>query len=159
MPALHTPETLERSLVIKRGIFTVPEGIATVNCDCAFGVDCAGLNIHMLAPEHRDLELEARQMTKKFIRVMTLRGLELKSALSMHGPWVSYDFEHNAIGVDDSAFYRAREMEHEDGKYADPSHIAALAFERDPDVGKSDYLIAGYFVERNQWTERIVEDD
>ena len=77
----------------------------------------------------------------------------------LHGPWESYDYANNLTDITSSVWFDARENERAWGRYADPTEIAALAFERNPESDMADYRLAGFFIVRNVLTEVIVNED
>jgi hypothetical protein len=138
--------TLEESLVARRGTFTVPDALATVNCDCALRKPCRGLALINLSFEHHALEIVARSRAKEMFEKLALRGQELKSDLMLHGPWVSQGYEDNLVDVGSSLWSRAEQE-------GDPRLILPFVYERDPNSGQSDYLLVGNFLIRNVFIE------
>jgi hypothetical protein len=143
---------LERSLVQKRGIVTVPHEDAVVNCDCALRRPCDGLSLFDLPLSARTLELYLREMGNRFVSRMRVRGLEwVGGDLRLHGPWVSYDFNEKLADVESNAWKQAVRED-------DPSGALPFVFERDASCPYSDYLLVGEFIVKNTWTEVIVPE-
>jgi len=147
MPSIHVAPHTPKVPVTRRGSFSVPRDVATINCDCAFSVPCDGIALNALSQEHRALEIVARARAKTMVARLALRGQELKGQLWLHGPWASYLFEERLSDPDMSAFEQARVQRRPDGQvYEDTSVLLPMVFERDMAIPVSDYLLVGKFV-------------
>ena len=105
---LVAPE-LEKSLVQRRGIVTVPVEDATVSCPCVMGKPCHGLLVNGLPLTARALELHMRAMGDRFIARMRVRGYEWSGKdLRLHGPWVSYEFNQRLVDVEAAIWAQAK---------------------------------------------------
>ena len=137
------------SKVVRRGIVTVPEEMATVSCDCLQRKSCSGLA--ELPLEARDLELHIRGMADKFISRMAVRGFESIGGLRLHGPWPSYEFNERLANIEAEAWRRAEQEQ-------DRSYLLPFVFERDAASPYKDYLLVGEFLKENVLTEVVVKE-
>ncbi len=152
MTALVITPSLEKSLVTKRGIVTMPVEDATVSCLCVKGQNCNGIVVNKLPVEASVLESHMRMMGDKFIGQMGRRGLEwVGGDLRLHGPWPSYEFNKTLADVESQSW---KDAEKED----DLNHVLQYVIEQPVEGGYSDYLLVGDFMERNVWTEVINAD-
>lgn len=135
----------EMVLAERRGTFTVPDDLATVNCNCAYRLPCQGLSLNSLGQEHARLVTVARERAKTMRDRLALRGQALVGDLMLHGPWVTYGFEQHLADPDSSVWNQARAQQRPDGFYDDPSKVLGLVFERDAANPFSDYLLVGHF--------------
>lgn len=144
--------SLEKSLIQRRGIVTVPDEDATISCECVSARPCNGLTVRELPLEARTLESHMRMMGDKFVSRMRARGLEwVGGDLRLHGPWPSYEFNRTMADVESSMW---RQAESED----EPRHVLPMVIERAPVGGYSDYLLVGDFLATNVWTEMEESD-
>jgi hypothetical protein len=152
MTSLVITPSLEKSLVTKRGIVTMPDEDATVSCLCVRGQHCAGIVVNQLPVEAALLEQHMRMMGTKFISRMQARGLEwVGGDLRLHGPWPSYEFNKTMADIESQAW---KDAERED----DLSHVLQYVIEQ-PEQGEySDYLLVGDFLAQNVFTEVEVPD-
>lgn len=146
-----TPE-LERSIVTRRGIVTVPVEMATVSCNCVARKPCAGLVVDKLPLSVRELERHLRGMGDKFISRMRVRGYEWMGDIKLHGPFDSYEFNEHMANVESELWRRASRDD-------DPSHVLPLVFERNAASPYKDYLLVGDFLAKNVFTEVIVKEE
>jgi len=151
MTAIVVAPELGISKVIRRGIVTVPEELATVSCDCLRRMNCKGLVVRELPLEARELELQMFSMGKRFIERMAVRGYESIGALGLHGPWPSYEFNKHLANIEAGAWKQAEREQ-------DLSHVLPFVFERDAASPYKDYLLVGEFLKRNVLTEVIVKE-
>lgn len=152
MTSVVITPALERSLVIKRGIVTVPDEDASVSCLCVRGQNCGGIVVNQLPVAASTLESYMRVMGDKFVSRMGARGLEwVGGNLRLHGPWPSYEFNKTAADMESQAW---KDAERED----DLNHVLQYVIEQPVENGYSDYLLVGEFMERNVWTEVEVPD-
>lgn len=144
--------SLEKSLIQRRGIVTVPDEDASVSCECVRGRPCHGIEVSKIPLEARTLESHMRVMGDRFISRMRARGAEwIGGDLKMHGPWPSYQFNQTMADVGSSLWAQA---ERED----DLNHALPFIIEQPTENGYSDYLLVGDFMVRNVWTEVEVPD-
>lgn len=148
MHAVVAPE-LGISKVVRRGIVTVPEEMAKVECSCLRREPCSGLA--ELPLEARELELHIRGMADKFTRRMAVRGFELVGGLRLHGPWPSYEFNERLANIEAEAWKRAEQEQ-------DRSYLLPFVFERDAASPYKDYLLVGEFLKENVLTEVVVKE-
>ncbi len=152
MVGLVITPSLEKSLVVKRGIVTVPDEDATASCLCVSGQNCAGIIVSQLPVESATLERYMLEMGTRFIDRMKVRGLEpVGGDLRLHGPWPSYEFSKTAADIESQAW---KDAERED----DLNHVLQYVIEQPVQGGYSDYLLVADFMERNAWTEVINAD-
>lgn len=152
MTALVITPTLEKSLVIKRGIVTMPDEDATVSCLCVKRQNCDGIVVDQLPVQAAVLQQHMRMMGTKFISRMGVRGLEwVGGDLRLHGPWPSYEFNKTLADVKSQAW---KDAERED----DLSHVLQYVIEQPVEGGYSDYILVGEFLAQNVLTEVEVPD-
>lgn len=145
--------SLERSVVQRRGIVTVPDEDATASCNCVRRQPCNGIEVSKLPVHARKLELYMREMGDRFINRMRVRGYEwVGGDLRLHGPWPSFEFNQKMADVE-SALWKQAERED------DLSHVLPFVIEQPQPGGYSDYRLVGDFMAQNVWTEVIVNDD
>ena len=137
--------------VVRRGIVTVPQEMATVACDCTRNQPCKGLVVADLPLSARGLELEMRRMGTRFVERLAVRGYEWLGELSLHGPWLSYEFNERLADIESEAWKRAVAEN-------DNSYLAPFVFERDAASPYKDYLLVGAFLYRNVLTEVVVKE-
>ena len=153
MTALVITPELERSLVTKRGIVTVPDEDATVSCFCVRGQNCSGIVVNELPVEASVLEGHMRMMGTKFIGQMKRRGLEwVGGDLRLHGPWPSYEFNKTLADIESQAWKDAEQT-------GDLNGVLPYVIEQPTKGEYADYLLVGDFTERNVWTEVIINAD
>jgi len=145
---LITP-TLEKSLVSRRGIATVPEEMATVSCECVTRKPCSGLAAFPLVA--RNLELELARMGKLMVGRLARRGYEWLGELKIHGPWPSYEFNERLADIEAEAWKRAAVEK-------DLSYTLPFVFEWNAASPYKDYLLVGDFLLQNVLTEVIVKE-
>lgn len=144
--------SLERSLVQKRGVVTVPQEDAVISCGCLLGRPCNGLALSELPLPARTLELYMREMGSRFVARMRVRGLEwVGGDLRLHGPWVSYEFNEKLVDVESSIWGQAVRED-------DPASVLPFVGNRDAASPYSDYVLVGDFIAKNTWTEVIVPE-
>lgn len=159
MPNIVARPHRELVLAVRRGTFTVPDAVATVNCNCAFRLPCEGLVLTSLPQESWELAKVARERAKTMAARLAVRGQRLIGDLRLHGPWISYNFEQHLVDADSSAWDQARKQERGDGVYEDPSALLPMVFERDAALPMSDYLLVGYFeMQEAGFDEPVVMD-
>lgn len=147
MPGLVLTPSLEKSLVTKRGIVTVPDEDATVSCLCVRNQPCPGIVVSQLPVAAATLEAHMRMMGDKFVDRMRVRGLEwVGGDLRLHGPRPSYEFNKTMADIESQAW---KDAERED----DLTHVLQYVLEEPVENGYSDYYLVGDFMERNVWTE------
>lgn len=148
---LITPH-LERCLVERRGILTVPSEDAKAVCNCPGGRPCNGLIVRELPLHMRALELHVIKMEKKFVSRLAARGCELVGGLKLHGPWPSYDFNNRLTDIQTSMWEEAKRAD-------DPGLTLTAVFERDMAFNPySDYLLVGDFLKEAVLTEIITKE-
>ena len=150
MQLVVAPE-LGTSKVVRRGIVTVPEEMATVSCACLRRQPCSGLVVRDLPLEARDLELQMISMGQKFTERMAVRGYDLIGGLGLHGPWPSYEFNQRLADIESNAWKQAEAEQ-------DLSHVLPFVFERNATSPYKDYLLVGEFLKENVLTEVIVKE-
>ena len=146
-----TPE-LEKSLVWKRGILTVPKEDAAISCDCVARKPCRGLVIRDLPLEAGPLRRYAETMGKRFIDRQRVRGCEFMGEMRLHGPWESYEFNRMAMYVESEAWRHAAQEQ-------DLSYVLPYVIERNGTSPYSDYVLLGNFLVRNVLTEVVVKEE
>lgn len=146
MTAIVITPSLEKSLVKRRGIVTVPDEDAKVSCSCVGGKSCDGLDVWKLPLEARTLENHMRMMGDRFVSRMKARGLEPFGGLLLHGPWPSYEFNRTMADVESSLWKQAVRED-------DASYVLPFIIEQPEEGGYSDYLLVGDFIAPNVWTE------
>jgi hypothetical protein len=152
MVGLVITPSLEKSLVTKRGIVTVPDEDATASCLCVSGQNCVGIIVNQLPVESATLERYMLEMGTRFISRMKARGLEpVGGDLRLHGPWPSYEFSKTAADIESQAW---KDAERED----DASHALPFIIEQPVKGAYSDYVLVGDFIAPNVWTEVEVPD-
>ena len=152
MTALVLTPSLEKSLVTKRGIVTVPDEDATASCLCVRRQNCPGIVVSQLPVESATLERYMVEMGTRFIDRMRVRGLELVgSDLRLHGPWPSYEFSKTAANIEDQAWKDAE-------REGDASYALPFIIEQPVKGEYSDYFLVGDFIAPNVWTEVEVPD-
>ena len=139
------------SKVVRRGIVTVPDELATVSCDCLRRKPCSGLAVRSLPLDARALELQMLSMGQRFTERMAVRGYELIGGLGLHGPWPSYEFNKHLANIEADAWKQAEREQ-------DLSHVLPFVFERDAASPYKDYLLVGEFLKENVLTEVIVKE-
>ena len=144
-----TPE-LERSLVVKRGIVTVPDEMATQSCDCLNRIPCRGIDVNSLPLVARELQRQLLEMGEKFIERMAVRGLINQGGLFLHGSWISYEFNEKLVDMEAEAWKQAQLLD-------DPSLVLPFVMERKENSYR-DYLLVGHFIEKNRWIEVVEEE-
>ena len=158
MTALVITPSLEKSLVTKRGIVTIPDEDATASCLCVKNQNCHGIVVSELPVESAMLERYMLEMGTRFISRMKARGLEwVGGDLRLHGPWPSYEFSKTAADIESQAWKDAE-------REGDLSHALSFVIEQPVKGEYSDYLLVGDFIEPNVWTEvaeieRYVHDE
>jgi len=151
LPSLLVTPSLDKTIVQRRGIVTVPNELAKAACRCPG--PCNGISINTLPLPLRPLEIHLRQMGDRFIDRMRVRGFEwVGGDLRLHGPWVSYEFNQHVADVESAAWREAERSE-------DPSAILPFVFEQDAASPYSDYLLVGQFITTPVLTEIIVKED
>src|SRR3990172_3391238 len=150
-PRLVTPE-LEKSLVWRRGILTVPNEDATVSCDCVARKPCRGLVVRDLPLEVGALRRYIEEMGRRFIERQQARGCEFMGEMRLHGPWESYEFNQMAMHIENEAWKRAAQEE-------DLSYVLPYIIERNGTSPYSDYILLGNFLVRNVLTEVVVKEE
>ena len=152
MTALVLTPNLEKSLVTKRGIVTVPDEDATASCLCVRRQNCEGIIVKQLPVESAVLERHMTEMGTRFIDRMKVRGLELAGGdLRLHGPWPSYEFNKTLADVESQAWKDAE-------RTGDNSYLLPFIIEQPVKGEYSDYLLVGDFIAPNVWTEVEVPD-
>lgn len=152
MTALVLTPNLEKSLVTKRGIVTVPDEDATASCLCVRRQNCPGIIVNQLPLESATLERYMLEMGTRFLDRMKVRGLELVgSDLRLHGPWPSYEFSKTAADIESQAWKDAE-------REGDASYVLPFIIEQPVKGAYSDYLLVGDFIAPNVWTEVEVPD-
>ena len=147
-PGVITTPSLGHSLVVRRGILTVPSEDALVSCACVTGGrSCNGLQPNQLPLNAWVLEKYVREMGTRFIERMRVRGFEwVGSELLLHGPWSSYEFNRTMVDVESSLWAEAKRLD-------DPSLILPLVIEQPKLGGYMDYLLVGRFLKQYVLTE------
>ena len=152
MTSLLVAPELEKSLVWKRGILTVPNEDATISCDCVVGRNCQGLVVGDLPLKVRKLQLYIEAMGKRFIERQQARGCEWTGEMRLHGPWESYEFNRTAMQIENEAWRRAAQEQ-------DLSYVLPYVIERNGASPYSDYVLLGNFLARNVLTEVVVKEE
>lgn len=153
MTGIIVAPNLEKHLVVRRGILTVPQEDASVGCQCVHGRPCQGLSVNDLPLSARPLELYVRQMGDKFIARMAIRGFQLVGQkLRLHGPWPSYELNQHLTDVESAAWGEAKRQD-------DPSLTLPFVFDRDASSPYMDYLLVGQFIKEAVLTEVIVKEE
>ena len=144
---------LEKSLIERTGIVTVPDEDATVSCSCLRGnPNCRGIRISKLPLKCRTLEQHMRFMGDKFIARMAVRGLEwVGGDMRLHGPRTSYLFNERMSDVGSPSWGEARSAD-------DPGKALYHVFDEPDENGYSDYTLVGEFLVTNTLTEVVVND-
>lgn len=143
---------LEKQLVQRRGIVTVPREDALAACWCGARQRCRGLSLNDLPLEMRKLEIHLKLMADKFRDRMAIRGYELIGDLRLHGPWVSYEFNQTLADVESTLWREA-------AKQDDPSIALPFIIERNAASPYSDYLLVGDFLAKATMTEIILKEE
>ena len=146
MTAVVITPSLEKSLITRRGVVTVPAEDATASCECVSGKNCHGLDVWKLPLEAQTLEKHMRMMGDRFVSRMKARGLEAVGGLLLHGPWPSYEFNRTMADVESSLWKQAARED-------DASYVLPFIIEQPEESGYSDYLLVGDFLAQNVWTE------
>lgn len=153
MTTLVITPSLEKSLIQRRGIVTVPDEDAMAACLCVKGQRCAGIVVNTLPLEARTLERHLRTMGDRFISRMRVRGLEWTGGdMRLHGPWPSYELNKKLADVESQAWATAE-------RENDMSHVLPFVIEQPEQSGYSDYLLVTDFIAQNVWTEVITYAD
>ena len=167
-PNIIVAPELERVVVHRRGVLTVPVEYGLVGCACSRRLemltdqprDCEGWIVGALPVAARALELYALIKGATFIERMKIRGytpLGLDAELRLHGPWISANFDSILAHPDDSMF---KEAERKD-RWGDTHPERALAAVHTPDTSARenfDYLLIGAFIKRFERVDLEVED-
>ena len=152
MTGLLVAPELERSLVWRRGILTVPKEDATISCDCVTGKPCRGLVVRDLPLEASQLQRYVQEMGTRFVDRLRVRGYDWLGEMRLHGPWESYEFNKMAMDIESEAWKRAEEE-------SDLSYILPFVIEKDGTSPYSDYVLLGNFLLRNVLTEVVVKEE
>lgn len=143
---LQVAPDLERMLVWRRGILTVPQEDAIVSCSCITSKSCKGLGLNNLPLIARHLQRYCLQMAEKFQERMRIRGYQLQGNLRLHGPWPSYEFNQHLVDVESSLWREAQ-------RQSDPTIVLPLVVDRTATSPYSDYLLVGQFLKQAVLTE------
>ena len=129
------------AVTTRTAFVTVPNEMATVNCDCALNRSCEGLDVNGLPLTSRALELHIREIGYRFVNRMEVRGLQYFNDMRLHGPWVSREFDRRMADVKSDLFARAE-------RENDPSLVLPFVVDQGADSPYSDYLLIGKFIMR-----------
>ena len=168
MPNIIIAPELERVVVHRRGVITVPVEAGLVGCSCSRRVEmltaeareCGGWLVGALPVAARALELYALTMGERFIAMMRIRGYEpmgMDAKMRLHGPWISMNFDDILTHPDSDVFRQAEKLD----KWGDahPEKALAAVSTRDKYVKENfDYLLIGAFIKRFEQVDLEVED-
>lgn len=159
MTSIVVAPELDRMVVERRGIFTVPAEDSLVACNCPHRKPCNGIRIRSISLENRAFELLAHDMEQRFLERQAARGFELMGAeLLLHGPFWSYDFNSHLADISSSAWWDAQKKDRNGDEH--PENTLGYVFEVDQSAFNPyrDYLIVGTFLKQAVLTEVFIPD-
>lgn len=158
MPNLILAPELERVVVHRRGVLTVPVSAGLVGCSCSRRLlmladqprECSGWMVGALPVAARALELYALRQGERFVSRMRVRGYEPvghDAQMRLHGPWISMNFDDILTHPDSDVFRQAEKLD----RWGDTHPELAMAAVSMPDTyvkENFDYLLIGAFIKR-----------
>lgn len=153
MPGILIAPSLDKVLVERRGIFTVPVENATVKCWCTVGKPCQGVSIDSLPQAFHSFVMWAKQMGEMFIERQKPRGFEFPTSgeLRLHGPFPSYDLNNQLADVESTALKEAMQRDKDGVEH--PEKAVPFVFEREAFNPYMDYVFIGSFLFKDRMTD------
>jgi hypothetical protein len=126
-----------------RGVFTLPTEDALVRCVCPD--KCEGILLPQIPLEARMFQIYAYQLQDRLIERQRARGRELTGDVRLHGPFPSYDLNHNLTDVKASLWAEAARRDANGDEH--PELLLDAVFERDQAFSPySDYVYLATFL-------------
>ena len=147
--------------ISKQGIFTIRREDARLECNCPKrrGTGCGGIAIDDIPLAFRSFQMLCQDYGRRFIARMKPRGFEFMDGddLVIHGPFPSYELNKNLADIGSSTWAQARYRDKEDGS-EHPERVLPFVFERSIQGEYVDYVLAGTFLVRDEFTEIPLEE-
>lgn len=157
MTGLLIAPDLDRVVIKRQGIFTLPAEDALVRCGCN-GRPCSGVDASHLPQEWAKFETTARRLGDMFIERQAIRGFEwVSGSMRLHGPFPSYDFNRHLADVESEAMRQAGKRDKADDM-EHPERTLGIVFEREAFNPYVDYVFVASFLFKDRMTDLELPD-